>query len=299
MIFDMTRRSSGGGGGPSASDAILTVTVPTGSTVTATKGGVTLTPTLWVTAADATLDCALFVVTPAQFDSVNPWTVTATLGSDTASNTVIISSNEQYDLSLWYHVPTDLYQEVEYIQNTGQSWIDYEISPAINFRAVLKVCSDTISMSQGMLGINNSSGGASGWRVNVFYRDGKYAYFAAADSDGENIIDTAIDYGTLVDLEYAQSQGSQSLTVNGYSKSSSKGNVSAKNMCSTFRYHGASINYGIGKLQHAELYNDGVLVRDMWSCYRISDSVAGMWDKVSERFFVNAGSGTFAVGPDV
>lgn len=102
MIFDMTRSSSGGGGGPSASDAILIVTVPTGSTVTATKGSVTLTPTLWTAAADASLDCALFVIPPAQFDSTTPWTVTATRGTETASYPVTIDSNKQYDVELYY-----------------------------------------------------------------------------------------------------------------------------------------------------------------------------------------------------
>lgn len=96
----MTRRSSGGGGGPSASDAILTVTVPTGTTVTAVKGGVTLTPTMWVQAADATLDCALFVIPAAQFDATTPWTITATNGTDTASTTVLITTNQQYDVTL-------------------------------------------------------------------------------------------------------------------------------------------------------------------------------------------------------
>ena len=94
----ITLGSSGGGGGPSASDAILTVTVPTGSTVTAVKGGVTLTPTMWVQAADPTLDCALFVIAPNLFDAVNAWTVTATLGHETGSETIIISSNKQYDM---------------------------------------------------------------------------------------------------------------------------------------------------------------------------------------------------------
>lgn len=93
---------SGGGSGPSASDAILTVTVPTSSTVTATKGSVTLTPTMWVQAADATLDCALFSIPAAQFDATTPWTVTATLGTDTASDSVTVSSNKQYDIILEY-----------------------------------------------------------------------------------------------------------------------------------------------------------------------------------------------------
>lgn len=104
MIFDMTRRSSGGGSGPSASDAILIVTTSAGSTVTATKGSVSLTPTLWTAAADATQECALFVISAAQFDSSTPWTVTATDGTGTETDTVVIDSNKQYDLLLGYKI---------------------------------------------------------------------------------------------------------------------------------------------------------------------------------------------------
>ena len=98
-VFNMVGGGSGGGG-PTSSDAILTVTVPTGSTVTMTKGGVTLTPTMWVQAADATLDCALFVIGSSLFDSQNAWTVTASKNGTTASETVTISSNKQYDLTI-------------------------------------------------------------------------------------------------------------------------------------------------------------------------------------------------------
>ena len=90
----------GGGGGPTASDAILTVTAPAGSTVTATKGSATLVPTLWTTAADASQECALFVIAPAQFDATTPWTVTISDGTNTASDTILIDSNKQYDLTL-------------------------------------------------------------------------------------------------------------------------------------------------------------------------------------------------------
>lgn len=104
MIFVVG--SSGGGGGPTAADAILTVTAPAGATVTATKGGTTLTPTLWTAAADATQECALFVISAAQFDATTPWTVTATSGTDTATDTVTIDSNKQYDvwLSFGYYL---------------------------------------------------------------------------------------------------------------------------------------------------------------------------------------------------
>lgn len=103
MIF-VVGGSGGGGSGPSASDAILTVTAPAGSTVTATKGGTSLTPTLWTAAADATQECALFVISAAQFDSSTPWTVTITNGTDTADETVIVDSNKQYYLDIDYRI---------------------------------------------------------------------------------------------------------------------------------------------------------------------------------------------------
>jgi len=92
----------GGGGGLSDTDAVLTVSVPTGSTVTAVKGGITLTPTIWVQDADNTLDYAIFSISPSMFDAVNPWTVTGTRGTDSDSQTVTISTNKQYEVSLSY-----------------------------------------------------------------------------------------------------------------------------------------------------------------------------------------------------
>lgn len=116
MIFVVG--SSGGGGGPTAADAILTVTAPAGATVTATKGGISLTPTLWTAAADATQECALFVIPAAQFDATTPWTVTATSGTDTASDTVTIDSNKQYDL--WLSFGYFLYRNGdEFTSRTG------------------------------------------------------------------------------------------------------------------------------------------------------------------------------------
>lgn len=90
-----------GSGGPSVSDAILLVTAPAGSTVTATKGGVTLTPTIWVSAADPTLETALFVIGPGQFDDT-AWTIEARSGADTATDTVVINSAAQYVRALSY-----------------------------------------------------------------------------------------------------------------------------------------------------------------------------------------------------
>ena len=152
MIFDMTRRVSGGGG-PTTSDAILTVTVPTDSTVTATKGGVTLTPTIWVQAADNTLDCALFVIGPSLFDSQNAWTVTATLGTDTALDYVTIDSNKEYSVELGF----DFYFVKNGVVKTGYT-IEAYTGSGITIESV----------SDGSIRISRSTGNGS---------NSQYVYF--------------------------------------------------------------------------------------------------------------------------
>lgn len=82
-------------------NAILIVSVPTGSTVTATKNGITLIPKIWVQNAPDTCDSAIFSIPSSTFDA-NAWTVTATLNEDIASNTITIDSAKEYELELNY-----------------------------------------------------------------------------------------------------------------------------------------------------------------------------------------------------
>lgn len=90
----------GGSGGLSPKNAVLIVTIPAGSTVTATKGTASLKPTLWTKGADSTLDCAIFSIPASQFDSTTPWTITATDGTNTASTALLITTNKEYDVTL-------------------------------------------------------------------------------------------------------------------------------------------------------------------------------------------------------
>lgn len=109
------RVNAGGGGSLQATDAILRVIAPAGSTVTISKGGVTKSDLGHENAADTSLYDYYFIVHQSQFDSVNPWTVTATLGTDTASDTIIINSADEYDVELsfryWFVRNGDLIKE--------------------------------------------------------------------------------------------------------------------------------------------------------------------------------------------
>lgn len=102
LVFNMV--GGGSGGGLTDGSALLSVTVPADSTVTATKSGVTLMPSLWLAGADASTEIALFVFTPAQIDAINPWTITATDGTYTAAKPVLIATNTEYEAEIHYRL---------------------------------------------------------------------------------------------------------------------------------------------------------------------------------------------------
>lgn len=56
---------------------------------------------------------------------------------------------------------------------------------------------------------------------------------------------------------------------------------------------------GVIRYYYCKFYDNGSLVRDFVPCYRKADGVAGLYDRVTKRFFTNAGTGTFAKGNDV
>ena len=287
MIFDLTRRVSGGGSGPSASDAILTVTVPTGSTVTMTKGGLSLTPTMWVQAADNTLDCALFVIAPSLFDSQNAWTVTATLSGDTASDTVTIDSNEQYDVVLSYRIP-GTYQEVEFISASGGQYIDTGILPTHNTSHHIKILATASSDFFYGYGGNDSND-------NRFFLTGGQVYFDVKSSrvyiSVSNSTNRAIEFelGNLYINDLTDNLSASGTIVDSW--------TGEKNI---FLFKTPDFSpTGKGNFYFAKIYSSGTLVADLIPCYRKSDSVAGMWDSKRKTFLTNAGTGTFGVGPDV
>lgn len=138
----ITRR--GGLNGLKSTDAVLIVSVPTGSTVTATKGGVTITPTIWVQNADNTLDSAIFIIKASTFDS-NPWTVMATLGTSTASAAVVIDSAKEYELKLSYAlylikngIEQVTFDNYNISTVTGSGFVKYEAT-SLSYISYLKI----------------------------------------------------------------------------------------------------------------------------------------------------------------
>lgn len=294
MSLTLNMVGGGSGGGISGNTAVLEVVAPVGSSVSITNGTTTKTQT----AADGhpisdrqTVEAYIF---PVGSDEFGTWTITATRGTETNTTTVTISAIMDYVVYIGYHVPIGQYQEVEYIANTGSSWINPNVAPAVNFSAKLHMAAQD-GNAEALFGINLEGSGQ--FRTEIFTNNNHYALYSIPSASTKEI-NHAVTFNELVDMTYSQNSNSVSLTIYDITVTNSC-SVLARQSCSFFRFKGSSTYYQKGRMNHAEIYNDGVLVRDMWSCYRLRDSVAGMWDKVSQTFFTNAGSGTFTVGGDV
>ena len=293
LVFNMV---GGGSGGLEDGNAILSVTVPADSTVTSTKGGVTLRPSLWLSGADVSTEVALFVFTPAQFDSVNLWTITATDGTNTASTTILITTNKEYEVTLSYYVPA-IYQAVEYLQNDESAYIDTGIVTGANNFVIdfTMVQSQLNSTEHPIMSTWNSN--KNFW--NLYAASSRINWYINV-SGGKELITNATA-GTLYAITLDRTGGTWTYEINGVTGTARTGETASDNV-SIKLFSRGDLNRGVGgiRLYQTKVYVAGVLTGDFRPCYRKSDSVAGMWDDVSQTFFVNESStGTFIVGPNV
>lgn len=104
----------GGAVGLKATDALLRVQAPAESSVTISKGGTSKTDAGHENADDHTVYDYYFIIHQSQFDSVNPWTVTATKDADSATETIIVDAANEYDVILSYNLVIFDYGQTDY-----------------------------------------------------------------------------------------------------------------------------------------------------------------------------------------
>lgn len=146
------RCNTGGGGSLKDTDALLRVMAPAGSVVTLTKGGLTKVDHGHENANDHTVYDYYFIIHQSQFDSVNAWTVTATLNGSTASGTIIIDSADEYDILLAYEL--HLYTAGDQSGWTALAWKYNTSASGLSGRA------PTITYNEANMGVAITSGGS-------------------------------------------------------------------------------------------------------------------------------------------
>lgn len=160
-----TTNAVGSGGGFKSTDAILRVIAPAGSIVTISKGGVSKSDAGHENAADNTLYDYYFIIHASQFDGVNPWTVTAALGSQTISETIIINAANEYDVVLSY----TLYLVVNGVMQDGNF-----VPMALKSNSDSSSTAGTPSVSAGTNYIQIGMSASSGFQTGIAYLPNQY-----------------------------------------------------------------------------------------------------------------------------
>ena len=267
------------GGGVSAK-GFIQATYPEGSICTCSNGTRTLK-------ARDTSGYMMFIL-----PSIGTWTVTATDPADptnTDSETVEITTEGQsVSVELSYLVPAE-YQAVEYIESTGTQWI-------------LTDCYSSAQYSR-FVGRGTLHLGAALWRAgNIPYSGFLYAAQAGVDAyPGSGILSSSIAYNADHDIDAEWKGGTVTAVIDGVTYYRTfTGELNTSTAIGLLKVNSSPTKNTVGKLYRCQFYStEGVLSGDFIPCYRKADSVAGMWDRVSEQFYTNAGTGTFILGADI
>ncbi len=185
------------------------------------------------------------------------------------------------------HFLPDEYQEVEYIQSNGSQYINTGVNPKIKPRVVMKMAMINPRDSDyfGNSAINGSAffGDFSAYSL-MYYRYGSTSALNTGISvkqDQWHEWDISQSVYLDGDLRYT--------TTNTYTYNSNQIDICI------FKCR----NYATYQLAYFILYDGEEKVREFYPCYRKSDSVIGLYDKITNKFYPNNGNGVFIKGADV
>lgn len=202
----------------------------------------------------------------------------------------------------YYHIPQE-YQGLEYISSSGAQRVVLDITPSSKSKII-----ETFSMNA----INTTSclwcarGGTTGTNsTTAFY----IANSQIRCDYGTSATMTGIDSLT-VNTKHTLMMNAQDWYLDWVKKTSmSTATFNAGGPLTLFAsyYNGTSSNidnYAKIKLYEFKMYGstnqaNAVLTCDLVPCYRKADGVVGLYDRVSDTFYSNIGSGAFEKGPEI
>lgn len=202
--------------------------------------------------------------------------------------------NEYYKIR--YHLnANDLpegYQEVEFIESTGTQYLNTGVAPkgTIGFETKFKT-NNTYSQAEPKYG--SIFGGRDDSQLNevqltTYISAGvNYGTFRYANASHEGNIELdAVNNIKYIGNDYTTNKGTYQLARETF--------TSPYPMTIFAVNDGGEIKqFGLVRLYKLKIYDGESLIRDYVPCYRISDNVIGLYDKVNNAFISNQGTGTF------
>ena len=198
-----------------------------------------------------------------------------------------------YGNSVQGKLPSE-YQQVEYIESTGTQYIDTGVIPNNETGLKIKLSLPEIINDTFRFGCRQDTGNT---RFILGSQD-SVAYFGFGNlihprGTGYWIINENVPF--TASLNYLNSRTANINNLN---------NQNVSNISINFTYSlimfgrnsSGTITSSAQKVYSCEITNGNEIVRDFIPCYRKSDNVIGMYDLVENKFYTNAGTGTFLKG---
>lgn len=183
------------------------------------------------------------------------------------------------------------YQQLEYIESTGTQYIMTNIIPNDTIGAYAKLSSADIPSDLVYFGSRKSIA-TRFWVGNNGYIYLGWNYNSATYDVSDSVFTVELNFlnsrkkmynGNLVDTIGTELDSSNTTPIT----------IFAGNDNGTVRFNSKI------KLYEFKISYGTKITNDFIPCFRISDNVAGLYDLMTDTFYINSGTGTFIKGPEV
>ena len=185
----------------------------------------------------------------------------------------------------------DGYTQVDYIESSGNQYIDTGVNADTNLRVVLDMAYTNPTGPNQNVGAIKLVSGLGNARYHLL--TGANSTVALWVNDSNNVLGTIDTNRHYYDLDVPNGKAIfDSTTIN----IPTNINDSGLNFWLFGRNSTSTIYLSKVKQWTCKMYYSNVLVRDFIPCYRNSDNEVGLYDLVNNVFYTNEGTGTFTYG---
>lgn len=202
------------------------------------------------------------------------------------------------DFALLGNATQESFTLLDYIESTGSEWIDtnyYLLSNQLKIQTKVYV-SDMPTSERDI--ISNQDNQTKRFALGL-YSSKVFGYSRDRTYNDTNVFSSIYSGAQTLEIEaiYDKANSTKTLTVNGTTTTETM-NAEICNYNKTIKLlrDGAdTTNKFVGKFYYCKIYDNGTLVRDFIPVKTSSNAVC-LYDRVTQTFFYNGGSGTFTAG---
>ena len=192
------------------------------------------------------------------------------------------------------------YQQIEYIESTGEQYIDSNFYPDSNTSVEIELLvKSTIDSKNNFIFGTNNADNSKRFALNLFYSVnnqnlGVYPrYSINSPSANVKIIEFEKWYN------YRLEKGKyyvDNVLVASYSETFEKNDYPL--YINAYNNNGSlnSTYIGSTKIKSCKIWDNETLVRNYIPCYRVSDNIVGLYDLVEDKFYTSKGTSEFYAG---